>query len=79
MKERKHKEVSIFLDKKTEIKVETLLLMIFNSQKEKKQIYIEKKNRILHLQIIRYYSRAVLVLHVFMKITILQEIAGTRI
>jgi hypothetical protein len=79
MKERKHKEVSIFHDKKTETKVETLLLMIFNSQKEKKQIYIEKKNRILHQQIIRYYSRAVLVLHVFMKITILQEIAGTRI
>lgn len=79
MKERKHKEVSIFHDKKTETKVETLLLMIFNSQKEKKQIYIEKKNRILHYQIIRYYSRAVLVLHVFMKITILQEIAGTRI
>lgn len=79
MKERKHKEVSIFHDKKTETKVETLLLMIFNSQKEKKQIYIEKKNRILHQQIIRYYSRAVLVLHVFMKIIILQEIAGTRI
>lgn len=79
MKERKHKEVSIFHDKKTETKVETLLLMIFNSQREKKQIYIEKKNRILHQQIIRYYSRAVLVLHVFMKITILQEIAGTRI
>ena len=79
MKERKHKEVSIFHDKKTETKVETLLLMIFNSQKEKKQIYIEKKNRILHQQIIRYYSRAVLVLHVFIKITILQEIAGTRI
>jgi hypothetical protein len=79
MKERKHKEVSIFHDKKTETKVETLLLMIFNFQKEKKQIYIEKKNRILHQQIIRYYSRAVLVLHVFMKITILQEIAGTRI
>ena len=79
MKGRKHKEVSIFQDRKMETKVETLLLMIFNSQKEKKQIYIEKKNRILHLQIIRYYSRVVLVLHVFMKITILQEIAGIRI
>jgi len=41
MKERKHKEVSIFHDKKMETKVETLLLMIFNSQKEKRQIYIE--------------------------------------
>jgi hypothetical protein len=79
MKEKKHKEVYIFHEKKMEIRVGIPLLMIFNSQKEKKQIYIEKKNKILHLQIIRYYSRVVLVPHVFMKITILQEIAGIRI
>lgn len=79
MRGRKHKEVSIFHARKMETRVGILLLMIFNSQKEKRLIYIEKRNKILHLQIIRYYSRVVLVLHGFMKITILQEIAGIRI
>ncbi len=52
---KKPKEAYIFRDKKMETKVETLLLMIFSFQKGKNKIYIEKKNKILHLQIIRYY------------------------
>jgi hypothetical protein len=53
--EKKLKEAYIFRDKKMETKVETLLLMIFSFQKGKNKIYIVKKNKILHLQIIRYY------------------------